>query len=783
MKKVFVYTLLPLISLLACGCSSEPKESSNSSSPEELPAPASVFKHSDAPTDSIKTVDGENVLEIGNTYLSFVKHEDDSYGICIHNKTDKSIVAYNDKPAMINVRGPETGLISSYSETPYAFGYSNVEQKNYGYMAISTILTNNNSKIYVEDNYYLDCERGFNFNRTVSVLKANAKKDLGFSSTFSLSNGEKSRTIDDFEYFLPSILYKDTSNMSSQAIANNLYLDKVYVKETRMGLPMAMMRNIDSGNYISISHAHPKISSNGLLGGGASGDIDERIQYGAFGFIMNIVSVDFVYPCSEGPLTYDCGATWAKRYHPVAVNTSHTYKLSFNVEETETFNDALVKSYEDGYVNIDSDSIKIDNRATLLQNIDCFENEYREFGTGDIHSAGLPWELALDKNKIKREYSFQFGFVGMQSSVGAHLYREGLLSNDNDLINKGKTMVNFWSSSLVNVNYFPYVWWDGGQTSTGGSYRGYSCFLRCMVDGMEGILDAYNFGIEFGVDNPSWRSRVIEFADRLVAKQNDDGSFYRAYTTSGAVDKSKDDIKIQGESKLNTPVAIRFLAKMYLLTNNNIYKQAALKAADYSYTHIYEELGKYVGGTPDNPNVVDKEAAFYALYGFRYAYELSNDEKYEKAMVHAAVCSLSWVFVYDFACPSETATNAINPFKEEGHVIGFSIIATGHGAADNFSSWLWYDLYKTYESTNLEFFKKAAILIQHASKLSTDYDGRLGYLYKCLGPEASTLSDFDFKSVSVWLPWSGVANINPIVSLYRDYHVWQIEDINEQNAL
>ena len=157
---------------------------------------------------------------------------------------------------------------------------------------------------------------------------------------------KKSRSTDDFEYFLPSILYKDTENLPASAIANNLYLDKIYVKETRMGLPMAMMRGIDSGKYISISHAHPQIGVGDLLGGGASGEIDQRIQYAALGFAMSMISVDFIYPCAEGPLTYDCGATWAKRYHPVTKGFSHTYKLAFNTEETESFNDALVEVFD-----------------------------------------------------------------------------------------------------------------------------------------------------------------------------------------------------------------------------------------------------------------------------------------------------------------------------------------------------------------------------------------------------------------------------------------------------
>ena len=64
--------------------------------------------------------------------------------------------------------------------------------------------------------------------------------------------------------------------------------------------------------------------------------------------------------------------------------------------------------------------------------------------------AGLPWELKLDRDLIAREYSFQMGFVGMQSSVGAHLYHEGLYS-ENMIGRKRKTIVDFWCSQLSTL--------------------------------------------------------------------------------------------------------------------------------------------------------------------------------------------------------------------------------------------------------------------------------------------------------------------------------------------
>jgi len=773
MKRLNFYMTMLASAFMVASCSgtSDPvssKESSTESSEESSP-------YSIAPEGAVTEMDNNFVIKNGTSYLSFVK-EGDTYGIEVHNLSNGNLLAYNKTPLMLRVRGADSGILASYKEEAFSGSYTTITQKQYGYSCVGTVKTTNNSEFKFVDNYYITTDQGITMDRTVTVLSADSK-DVGFASLFSIINAKNKNSYDEFEYFIPAILYKNESNMPASALCSSLDTSRIYVKETRGGVPMAMARDIDEGYFMSLSHVEPKITSNGLVGGGASGNYDNRIQYGSFGYNMGKVSVDFCYPCHEGPVTYDAGATWARRYHPVTAENSHTYKLSILAKYTDTFNDALVESFEIGYKNLKSQIQDYDNRTAYEQAIVAFNSEYREFGTGEVKCAGLPWELKLDKNAISREYSFQFGFVGMQSSVGANLYHEGLLSGNAGLKKKGETIVNFWASNSINDDYFPNVWWDANNNNgAGGQRRSYECFLRCMVDGMEGILDAYNFSVDFGQPRTDWLNVVTNFANHLVAKQNEDGSFYRAYNKDGSVNTTSTDNRTQGTSKLNTPIAIKFLAKMYEITRNESYKNAVIAAADYTYTELYEKLGKYVGGTPDNPNVVDKEAAIYAMYAGVYAYKIKQDPRYKKFMIHAAVCAMSWTYLFDFACPSGDAS-ATNPFINEGHMIGFSIIATGHGAADNFSSFIWYELYRVYELAQIDYFKEVAILLQHNCKGSTDYNGEFGYLYNAMCPEASRVSDFSFIGVKVWLPWCSIANVQPIINLYHDHQVWQIEDI------
>lgn len=82
-----------------------------------------------------------------------------------------------------------------------------------------------------------------------------------------------------------------------------------------------------------------------------------------------------------------------------------------------------------------------------------------------------------------------------------------------------------------------------------------------MIDGMEGLLDACRITETYGQARPKWERALERTAMHLVEKQEDDGAFRRAYRTNGEVE-NRGYHNTQGYSKLNTPIAVRFLTKM-----------------------------------------------------------------------------------------------------------------------------------------------------------------------------------------------------------------------------
>lgn len=677
-------------------------------------------------------------------------------------------VIYNDQPILVSVRSKSTGIIETYKENQYFGQYSKITKINDSLSCEGTVTTETGSEFLITDSYSL-VEDTIKIDRTITINKS-SEYDEGFSSCIRFKDAD-SKSPSDYEYFMPAIIYKDSSHMKSGAIFSNTDLvGRIYVKETRTGLPMMLLRNKINNYSFSLAHSNISIDVGGVLGGGTVGEVNDKLKYGSIGMTVTPQkSVDYTYPCTEGPVTYDAGSTWAKRYHEVKVGNVDNYSTNFYLTKGDDYNHAMTKHYLKMYSIISPTVEDIDINKIYDDNMDIFKNEYKSFGIDKgVQYGGQPWSLALPNAVARQGYSSQMGFVGQQIPVAFQMYRYGVLNNDLRTKNNAIKALDFWSSSTINTTYFPTVWWDPSDNSSGGARREYPSFLRCMVDGMEGLLDAYLATKEFNEPKEQYRQVVERFAQNLVKKQNSNGSFYRAYNVDGSLNTDTTNPTYQGNSELNTPIAIRFLCKMYELTGDEIYKNSALKAGEFVYENLYLNLGKYVGGTPDNPNVVDKEAAVYGMYAFTSLYMLFKDSKYLEAAKHAAVCSMSWVYVYDFKVPCIDSRKSINTFIN-GNVKGFSFIATGHSSADNYAAYIYYELFNLYVLSGDEVFKDLSYFIQNNTKLSSDYDGRMGFKYRALMPEATIVAEFDFASVGTWLPWSSIANVEPITNMIKTY--------------
>lgn len=710
-------------------------------------------------------------LSGGNFTLHLKKQ---SSGWVLFVSENGKMVFKNNAPAAVTT-------VATASATPVSavFPYSSVKASGNKLVCEATVTTDKGSVFRISDTYHV-ASGTFLVDRNISVTKASAN-EKGFATVYSLYDVDKGKQAN-YDYFIPSIFYKDTIYLRSNAIMYSLGAVN-YVKETRCGTPIAMLRGKNDGYSAALVHVDPKISVASQQYKQAS-IIDNKQQYGSLGFVFDItrdnpVSVDYVYPAMETPVSYEIGGT-LRRYHTVSVGTTQKYTLGIVMTKADSYNDAMVDTYLSALALENPTISTVDQTQAYNANLELYDKLFLRYeGSDGKYSAGFPGAT----NVINRDWfdsiSFQIGFIGAQTTIASEMVREGVKNKNTNLLNKGQDILNFWTSSWVYNDALPPSWWQPSSGSNGGSAINYPSFLRCMVDGAEGILNACMYAKGSSANYTQWEKAAVKIADFLVKNQNSDGSYYRAYNTNGTVCTDNSSPAYNGTSKLNTPVAVRFLCNMYEYTKDSRYRNAAIKAADYSYKELYLNAGKYVGGTPDNPNVPDKEASIYALYAFSSVYDMTGDEKYYPALEHAAVSAMSWVLTYDFAVPYSLSNgysylnntfDSLNIFKNGG-TAGWSFIATGHSMIDVFGSNAYYELFKQYLRSGNTGYQKVAGLLQNNAKKAMDLDGNSGYRYRAFCLEASNVSDQIFYTAEngVWLPWISAAFMEPMIQMEETF--------------
>jgi Ricin-type beta-trefoil lectin domain len=295
-------------------------------------------------------------------------------------------------------------------------------------------------------------------------------------------------------------------------------------------------------------------------------------------------------------------------------------------------------------------------------------------------------------------------------------------------------------------------------------WRGfYPTYLRIATDGMEGILKASRLMRSRGTPVTAWENYARRFGDWLVTHQNADGSYYRSYNLAGTAPDN--------QAKYNTHNAVPFLMELSAYTGDTRYRTAALRAGEFAYNTVHTPAA-YVGGTPDNNNVEDKEAACLALRAFLALYDGTKGQRWLQAAQRAADFAETWAYAWNYP------VNSNRPAYSKYGVRGQSLIATGHSAMDSWHSGTLYDFYRLYRATNDAHYLKYARQVANETKLSTQWPGNpLGYARDGL-EEAIGLADLVYGGVNLWLPWNSVAHAEPFAQLEDTYGNMDIDAIS-----
>ena len=631
---------------------------------------------------------------------------------------------------------------------------------------------------------------GFKVTRNVTVLKN--IDDYGFSTKISFVMAA-SDNVRDYDYFAPANWYRQNEYAKPHVMGYDLDCEYFWRREVNYTLPLFAVQNRTTGetimlsrwsadvtmrdnNFVQSEHIVDRKFTIGAMG--ISKPENETINYLYYGFplrkkidtVRDGLTVDYVYPAADGQMPrVDRGynvdymmrtKTMTRIYHPMEEGFTHSFAIGVNFSRYDGYYQMMRDAWRTVYARLKDPVFPVDHEMHYRNSMESLTKLTRQYGD----SWGLPFSCQLPQMDVS-SVSFQFGFVGQQPGIGYQLIRYGDKENRPESYQKGLNIIDFWVRTAMTGIGAPEVCYNPAING----FEPMPFWTRMIADGLENILDAYVYMKKKGKDKPAWLEFCRKAADWFVRIQNDDGSWYRAYNTN--------DGSMRMDSKANTISVVRFLIQFHLVTGSDTYKQAALKAGEWSYQNTYR-LMEYRGSTCDNSDIMDNESGIYAIFGFLSLYDLTGEQKWLDALTGAADYTETWTYSWSFPVRVPWPNH---PFTKNA-ISGQSPVTLGGGGGDMYMAACAYVYYRLYIITNDEHYRDYAEFIHNNTRQANDVDGSFGYALPGLSHEGGSFADQTFASHYHWLPWVTYVEIDPLSRLYDTFGAYDIAGAEKLSA-
>ncbi len=714
-----------------------------------------VFTVCSAKTKAVEDIQ----IRSGNATLTIVKQTGGKFWVKIQSDNDNFWYEQTDP---LNAE-----IINSQGITWISAPYQQAERLSDTSIICSGSLTSTNgTEILFTDTYGFSVDNGvFEMSRTTKILKTGTN-DSGFSTRMSFQKNTAS-PIKNYDVFVPGVWYKDNAYVTQKSLASNLSDNEFWFREDRLPLPCIMLMDKQSGATFSIVHKDPE-GNTFKEEDGLNRIIDERLKFASIGLKNNAhPSIGITYPGSEGERTYVLGAStekrWAYRSHPIKNGFEQNYNMAFRVSKEENFN-AAVKNTWTTYFRLFSPEIYSCNIETIYNQQIGVLDKYWKSVNG---AAGVPFRILLNGQiESENDYNFNMGFVGHEPGNAFLLIREGLKNNSPTLLSKGEQMADFWANESVAPSGCPRTWYDPYPKT----WRGPEVALREIGDGMVELLRAWNYERLYNRNKSNWLAACSRVADWVVSVQQANGSFYSHYNyNTGIYTKTHTNC---------TSHIIPFLVEMHMATQNDTYRTAALKAGKFIYDDIMKYYA-YVGGAIDNPNIMDKEAGSMAFRAFLALYDLDNSQKWMDAFLQSVYFYQTWIVCWDIPIPADDK-QAIFPAQRS--VVGQSLIATGHSAADTYAAIDALGFYRAYLYTGDEQLLHFSKLVFYNTKQFMNWDPAndpVRGIAEGLFGEAMNICIPRGRGVNYYLPWATYNQLEPIIYFEDIFGNKEIDEIQK----
>ena len=697
---------------------------------------------------------------------------------------DGAVLYFNRRPMYAFIK---TALsITEFYDAPYG----QVDSKGNTVIASGILKPPTGSELAFRD-IYEAAGTGFKVSRTVTVLKN--IDDFGFASKIAFVMAA-SDDVHDYDVFAPANWYRQNEYAKPHVMGYDKDCEYFWRREVNYTLPLFAAQHRATGEMAMLSRwaadvtmrDHDFVQSEHIVDRkftigsiGISKPENRTINYLYYGFplrkeidtVRDGLTIDYVYPGVDGQMPrVDRGynvdymmrtKTMTRIYHPMEAGFSHNYAIGVNFGRYDGFYPMMRDAWRTVYARLKDAVYAVDQELQYRNCMESLTKLTRQYGD----SWGLPFSCQLPQMDVS-SVSFQFGFVGQQPGIGYQLIRYGDKENRPESFLKGLNIIDFWVRTAMTGIGAPQVCYNPAISG----FEPMPFWTRMIADGLENILDAYVYMKNKGREKPSWLEFCKRAADWFVRIQNDDGSWYRAYNT--------EDGSMRMDSKANTISAVRFLIQLHLVTGDGQYRQAALKAGEWSWQNTYQ-LMEYRGSTCDNSDIMDNESGIYAMFGFLSLYDLTGEQKWLDALIGAADYTETWTYAWSFPVRVLWSNH---PFTKNS-VSGQSPVTLGGGGGDMYMAACAYIYYRLYVITDDEHYRDYAEFIHSNTRQANDVDGGFGYALPGLSHEGGRFADQTFISHYHWLPWVTYVEIDPLSRLYDTFGAYDIAGAEKLSAM
>lgn len=507
-------------------------------------------------------------------------------------------------------------------------------------------------------------------------IKAQAyrRNEAGGGVQFQLQAGISAEPDGEWRFCAPATHYSEPGTPDTFTEA------KVYM-EDRLTYPFIQGYRPDSGRSVTLGRVKlPHTTNPPRRTEAKENRYMQETEAGSVGYAVhngNEVILQAFWPYYEGDRSVALNArrTPVSAFYPLdgqSFEMELVYDLRFG--HGDTFADAVYKAFRSYADLLPPEPVELP--FTLEQSIDyrnvSLRKSYRELDNGGAgfffhfdprHSYGSqPSGFGTSFNNIPHEsYTriLEYGFTGRQINTAYTLAK----SYGGEWIEKGRKVTQFFVDRMPMPSGFLYSLFDiendkpfasfGEEGAPKLHYISHGSipgnYLRTMVEPAFDLLLNYQLYASLGMEQPSWRETTEKFARFLLRNQNEDGSWYRAYEPDGTPLKNAEGFgNDEFSSKSASAIPILYLIAMGRAAGSHgqPFFDAARMAGDY-VLGTYVPKDHYLGGTLDNPNVMDKEAAQYTMAALYGLYKLTGDERYLRVSVRAAKIFVTWNYIWN----------------------------------------------------------------------------------------------------------------------------------------